>query len=98
MASHHGGQEQPPPLYSVAIFWEEGFPEIQGFKITRDILQQSLTAFTIQYLSEQELITRLNTDRFDLFINPYGSAFPKRAWPEKLARQGPLGREGRTQD
>ena len=83
MANQPEGQQQAPSL-SVAIFWEEGFPEIQGFKITRDILQQSLTAFTVQYLSEQELITRLNTDRFDLFINPYGSAFPKRAWPALL--------------
>jgi hypothetical protein len=69
---------------SVAIFWEPEFPEIQGCKVTRDILQQGLANFTVHYLSEQELITRLNTDRFDLFINPYGSAFPKRAWPTIL--------------
>ena len=69
---------------SIAVFWEEGFPEIQGCKVTRDILQQALTSFTVQYLSEQDLIARLNSDRFDLFINPFGSAFPKRAWPAIL--------------
>lgn len=69
---------------SVAVFWETGFPSIQGCGITRDILQQSLTGFTVNFLSEQELIARLNSDRFDLFINPFGSAFPKRAWPALL--------------
>lgn len=69
---------------SVAVFWEPGFPEIQGCRVTRDILQQALGSFTVNFLSEAELIARLNTDRFDLFINPYGSAFPKRAWPELL--------------
>jgi hypothetical protein len=85
MANQTEGQAEgqaPPP--SVAVFWEEGFPEIQGCTVTRDILQQGLATFTVHYLSEQELIDRLNTDRFDLFINPFGSAFPKRAWPAIL--------------
>jgi hypothetical protein len=82
-ASDAEAQQQPPPP-SIAVFWEEGFPEIQGCSVTRDILQQALATFTVHYLSEQELITRLNTDRFDLFISPYGSAFPKRAWPAIL--------------
>jgi len=72
------------PSRSVAVFWEPGFPSIQGCGVTRDILQQGLAYFTVHYLSEQELIARLNTDRFDLFINPFGSAFPKRAWPAIL--------------
>jgi len=77
-------QASQAPSRSVVVFWEPGFPEIQGLKITRDILQQSLASFTVHFLSEQELIARLNSDRFDLFINPFGSAFPKRAWPELL--------------
>jgi len=84
MGSNAEGQQQALPRPPVAVFWEEGFPEIQGCKVTRDILQQALASFTVHYLSEQELIDRLNTDRFDLFINPYGSAFPKRAWPAIL--------------
>ena len=79
-----GSQASQAPSRSAAVFWEEGFPEIQGCKVTRDILQQALTGFTVHYLTEQELIARLNTDRFDLFINPFGSAFPKRAWPAIL--------------
>ena len=76
------GNTAAPP--SVAVFWEPAFPSIQGCGVTRDILQQALRSFTVQYLSERELIARLNTDRFDLFINPFGSAFPKRAWPALL--------------
>lgn len=68
----------------VAVFWEPQFPSIQGFGITRGILQQALTDFTVHYLTEAELIARLNTDQIDLFINPFGSAFPKRAWPALL--------------
>ena len=65
---------------SVAVFWEWGFPSVQGCGITQDVLQQSLTDFTVSFLSEQELITQLNSSRFDLVITPFGSAFPKRAW------------------
>jgi hypothetical protein len=76
------GNTAAPP--SVAVFWEPGFPEIQGCRITRDILQQALTSFTVHYLSEQELLSQLDVDRFQVFINPFGSAFPKRAWPALL--------------
>lgn len=58
---------------SVAVFQESGFPPIQ-------IAEVSLRDLPVTYLSEQELIARLNPRDFDLFINPYGSAFPKRAW------------------
>jgi len=34
----------------------------------------------LTFLTEQELIARLNARDFDLFVNPYGSAFPRRAW------------------
>jgi hypothetical protein len=37
-----------------------------------------------------EYLNRLRVEDFDLFINPYGSAFPKRAWPAiiKYLREG----------
>lgn len=68
----------------VAVFWEPQFPSLQGCRVTRDILQQALADFTVHFLNEAELIARLNTERFDLLITPYGSAFPKRAWPALL--------------
>ena len=76
-----GAQSQAP---SVALFWEPGFPTIQGFEHTLDTLRDALREFTVTVLNERELIAQLNTTRFDLLVTPYGSAFPKRAWPVML--------------
>ncbi|HKU73563.1 MAG TPA: beta-galactosidase [Pyrinomonadaceae bacterium] len=76
-----GSQSQSP---SVALFWEPGFRSIQGYDYTLETLQQGLKDFTIKILNERELIAQLNTTLFDLLITPYGSAFPKRAWPAIL--------------
>ena len=77
-------QSQSP---AVAVFWEPGFPSIEGCNIT---LQQALRKFTVTLLNESDLIARLDTKRFDLLITPYGSAFSKRAWPamSKYLRDG----------
>jgi hypothetical protein len=56
----------------IAVFQEQGFPRIQSADFS---VEGSGT-----FLSEQDLIAQLNAKDFDLFINPYGSAFPKRAW------------------
>jgi hypothetical protein len=63
------GQARP----RVAVFVEEGFPRIQS----ADFLFEGLS---VTRLSERDLIARLDPREFDLFVNPYGSAFPKRAW------------------
>ncbi|HEU4837258.1 MAG TPA: hypothetical protein VFS90_22700, partial [Pyrinomonadaceae bacterium] len=72
------------PAYSVALFWEPGFRSIQGKDLTFETLQQVLQGFTVTALNERDLIAQLNTTRFDLLVTPYGSAFPKRAWPAIL--------------
>lgn len=56
----------------VAVFREAEAPWRHNFDFS---LSGPLT-----FLTEQELIARLNARDFDLFINPYGSAFPRRAW------------------
>ena len=68
---------------AIAIFQEEGFPRIQSADV-------SFEGFSVTRLSEQDLIARLNPRDFKLFINPYGSAFPKRAWNAivKYLREG----------
>jgi hypothetical protein len=58
---------------TIAVFQEPGFPQIQA-------VEHSLKDLPVTFLSEQELIARLDPREFNLFINPYGSAFPKRAW------------------
>ncbi|HWP55046.1 MAG TPA: cellulase family glycosylhydrolase, partial [Pyrinomonadaceae bacterium] len=66
------------------VFWEADFPQIDGTHITREILEAALTGFDVSYVSEHELIEQLRVDRCDLLVMPYGSAFPKRAWPAVL--------------
>jgi hypothetical protein len=82
-AAQRSPQEQRPRA-RIAVFWEAGFPEINGCGITSFPMYQALAAFDVTYLSEAELIARLNAESFDLLITPYGSAFPKRAWPTLL--------------
>ena len=76
-----GAQLQRP---SVALFWEPGFRADQGHDFTLETLQAALKDFSVTVLSERALMELLNSTPFDLFITPYGSAFPKRAWPEIL--------------
>jgi len=66
------------------VFWETDFPQIDGCSIDRNVLQAALERFDVSYLSERELIEQLKVDRCNLLITPYGSAFPKRAWPAVL--------------
>jgi len=65
---------------SVAVFWEPGFRSIRGCDLTRDTLEQALHSFAVSFLNERNLISQLDATRFDLFITPYGSAFPQHAW------------------
>ncbi|HEX6648499.1 MAG TPA: hypothetical protein VF075_03135, partial [Pyrinomonadaceae bacterium] len=74
------GAQRPAP--NIAIFWEPGFPAIQDCGVTREILQEALR--NASFLTERELNDQLIIKHFDLLITPYGSAFPKRAWPQIL--------------
>jgi hypothetical protein len=67
----------------VAVFEEHGFPRIQSADV-------SFENVSVTRLSEAELIKRLDPREFDLFVNPYGSAFPRRAWSAilKYLREG----------
>jgi hypothetical protein len=76
------GAQSPRP--SVALFWEPEFRAVQGFDYTLATLQQALKEFAVIVLNERDLIAQLNMTRFDLLVTPYGSAFPKRAWPTML--------------
>src|SRR5262245_31412661 len=69
---------------SAFVFWETDFPQIDGCSIDRNALHAALEHFDVSYVSERELIERLRVDRCELLITPYGSAFPKRAWPAIL--------------
>ncbi len=67
------------------VFWETDFPQIDGCSIDRDLLQTALARFDVKYLSQRELIEQLKVESCDLLVTPFGSAFPKSAWPAALA-------------
>jgi cellulase (glycosyl hydrolase family 5) len=64
----------------VAIFDEPSFPIIDGLDVVGLNWRETLKPLEVNFLSAAELLTRLNQERIDLFINPYGSAFPQQAW------------------
>src|SRR5437879_5069037 len=48
--------------------------------VGRQTLQDALQDFDSEFLGVEELTKRLSTTHFDLFLNPYGSTFPKEAF------------------
>lgn len=73
--------QQSGPRPTAIVFWEDGFPEVDGCSIDRNVLRSALEHFEVSYVSEPQLIDQLRVDRCDLLITPHGSAFSKRAWP-----------------
>ena len=65
----------------VAVFFEESFPAEQSPVPDRDLIAAALKGCETTFLNVRELASRLSSDSSDLFIMPYGSAFPKEAWP-----------------
>jgi hypothetical protein len=80
------GSQSGPSLKSirVAVLWETNFPTINGCNIYRNIIEPALSAFDTTFLTAPELINQLEAKRYQLLILPYGSAFPKNAWPTIL--------------
>lgn len=67
----------------VLIFKEEDFPFVDTTPVnTQDIVEALPPVQVVRSVGVSELKNRLRADSIDLFINPYGSAFPKDAWPE----------------
>src|SRR5579871_287673 len=65
----------------IVVFWEDSFPSIDTRPVALDALHAAFTAGqTPRFLSADDLPAALEAHP-DLFVNPYGSAFPKSAWP-----------------
>ncbi len=65
----------------VAVFIADGFPTIDAEPISPSLVNEALKDFNVTVISSVEgLRNSLNTNSFDLFILPYGSAFPVQAW------------------
>ncbi len=63
----------------VAVLSEPGFPS-RGISLDPATLQEALKGMTAEFIGVEALQTRLHPSTFDLFLNPYGSAFPKSAF------------------
>jgi hypothetical protein len=77
----------PPPapkerLLRVVIFWEDGFPFIDTAPLTKDTLRSAFNPEDdLNFISGISDLRVALDGLPDLFVNPYGSAFPKAAWP-----------------
>ena len=65
----------------IVIVWDEGFPFVDAPEITKKSLSAALEPkHSVRFTPVSELPDAL-AENPDLFVNPYGSAFPKSSWP-----------------
>lgn len=62
----------------VVVFWEEGFPALDTSVIRRETLERGCGA-DVAFCGRKDLAQALQKQP-DVFVNPYGSAFPKPCW------------------
>lgn len=64
----------------VAVLYDESLPPPREIPLTRDALQRALASFDAVYLTADELGACLRDGEVDVYVNPYGSMFPKPAF------------------
>jgi hypothetical protein len=64
----------------VGIFYDSSFPSVDIAPLSREMLQSALESYEVAFLSLDELSTPLRLQSCHVFLNPFGSAFPKQAW------------------
>lgn len=65
---------------TILILWETGFPFVDTCPVTQESLRSlGENGEIVQFLSLSEMAGALSTTEA-LFVNPYGSAFPKSLW------------------
>lgn len=73
------GSSGPEGRIRVAVFFEPTFPS-GGITVDQQTLQESLKGLDAEFIGADALGSRLRVSNFDLFLNPYGSTFPKAAF------------------
>ncbi len=64
----------------IVVFWDEGFPFVDAPAIAKKSLLTALDSkHTVRFATATEIPKAL-AENPDLFVNPYGSAFPKSTW------------------
>lgn len=64
----------------VAILFDETFPEGDIALHSKEVFLKALAQYEVSFLGAEDLKTKLVASTYDLFLNPYGSAFPVSAW------------------
>jgi hypothetical protein len=78
------GAARAAPRLRVAVLIEPDFPVVDAAPVRQDALGAALDGLEVRFVGAADLAT-LSADRGEVFLNPYGSAFPKDAWPALLA-------------
>jgi len=71
----------PPPAGRIAVLWEPGLPTVDADRVLESALRDSLTGFVSAWCGVDALAAQLTRERFDAVVTPFGSAFPRTAWP-----------------
>ena len=65
---------------NIVVLWQDGFPFADTHALTQTSLRSAFSdKDTVRFVPVAELAAGLESTP-DLFVNPYGSAFPKSAW------------------
>lgn len=80
LTSIEAPQTTERPKSRVAVFYDPTFTGEDGGAISRETLAEALRDYECIFLTADEIVTKLAAPSFDLFVTPYGSAFPKNAF------------------
>lgn len=64
---------------NLVVFWEEDFHFVDGYEFTQEDLRTALAGNKLVFADTAGLAKALSGN-VDVFINPYGSSFPRFAW------------------
>ena len=69
-----------PASSRIAVLTVESFKSVDGFDLGKSQIEGALEGKSVSWLNLDGIKSKLNARDFDLFVNPYGSAFPAEAF------------------
>jgi hypothetical protein len=66
-------------VLNIVVFWEDDFHSVDGFELEQREIRAALSGHKITFVAGDALAKAL-TANVDVFINPFGSAFPRNGW------------------
>ncbi len=74
------GPSDGPSGTRVVVLREDGFPSVDAPAPDATVLGAALDGLDVGYVGVSELAQRLTPGQCDVFVSPYGSAFPLEGW------------------